>query len=248
MPIVTASTTQLSKPNDECFRQPVALRMGRRWLRQRRYGLWASERLRGCRNAMIRASLRVGPSSPSDDRQEPGRLAFGDGSCGASAGAGSDLSRTPQSCPEGGRAPRRGRRAAPPLLIIAGAGTGKTNTLAHRVAHLIAKGGDPGRVLLLTFSRRAAEEMTRRTNRILAQLTSKPRHCAGSMAGLPWSGIFHSVGARLLREYAPSIGLSPGFSLHDRADSADLMNLVRHELGMSTKDRRFPLKGTCLGV
>ncbi len=137
---------------------------------------------------------------------------------------------------------------APPLLIIAGAGTGKTNTLAHRVAHLIAKGGDPGRVLLLTFSRRAAEEMTRRANRILAQLTSKSRHSAGSMAGLPWSGTFHSVGARLLREYAPSIGLSPGFSLHDRADSADLMNLVRHELGMSTKAKRFPLKGTCLGI
>jgi DNA helicase-2/ATP-dependent DNA helicase PcrA len=137
---------------------------------------------------------------------------------------------------------------APPLLIIAGAGTGKTNTLAHRVAHLIAKGGDPGRVLLLTFSRRAAEEMTRRANRILAQFTAKSRHSAGSMAGLPWSGTFHSVAARLLREYAPSIGLSPGFSLHDRADSADLMNLVRHELGMSAKAKRFPLKGTCLGI
>ncbi len=137
---------------------------------------------------------------------------------------------------------------ASPLLIIAGAGTGKTNTLAHRVAHLIATGGDPGRVLLLTFSRRAAEEMTRRANRILAQLAARSSHCAAPIAGLPWSGTFHSVGARLLREYAPSIGLSPGFSLHDREDSADLMNLVRHELGFSTKPKRFPLKETCLSI
>ena len=137
---------------------------------------------------------------------------------------------------------------APPLLIIAGAGTGKTNTLAHRVAHLIAKGGDPGRILLLTFSRRAAEEMTRRANRILGQIGSPARHPAASHASLPWSGTFHSVGARLLREYAPSIGLSPGFTLHDREDSADLMNLVRHQLGFSAKAKRFPLKGTCLGI
>ena len=137
-------------------------------------------------------------------------------------------------------------RDSPPLLIIAGAGSGKTNTLAHRVAHLIAKGGDPGRILLLTFSRRAAEEMTRRANRILAQVGSGiGRACLG---GLPWSGTFHSVGARLLREYAPSIGLSPGFTLHDREDSADLMNLVRHDLGLSAKSKRFPLKGTCLGI
>lgn len=135
-----------------------------------------------------------------------------------------------------------------PLLIIAGAGTGKTNTLAHRVAHLIAGGCDPGRVLLLTFSRRAAEEMTRRANRILAELGARSGHFGGSIAALPWSGTFHSVGARLLREYAPSIGLDPGFSLHDREDSADLMNLVRHELGLSAKTKRFPLKRTCLGI
>lgn len=132
----------------------------------------------------------------------------------------------------------------PPLLIIAGAGTGKTNTLAHRVAHLIALGADPGRLLLLTFSRRAAEEMTRRAHRILGRVAGS----RSPVPSLPWSGTFHSVGARLLREYASAIGLSPGFTLHDREDSADLMNLVRHELGLSTKSRRFPLKGTCLGI
>lgn len=128
------------------------------------------------------------------------------------------------------------------LLVIAGAGSGKTNTLACRVAHLIAHGADPGRILLLTFSRRAAEEMTRRVARIVGH---------GSGAGAPllsWSGTFHSVGARLLREYAGRIGLAPDFSIHDRTDSADLMNLVRNELGFSAKSRRFPLKGTCLAI
>lgn len=134
----------------------------------------------------------------------------------------------------------------PPLLVIAGAGSGKTSTLAHRVAHLLAHGADPGRILLLTFSRRAADEMTRRVQRIAAQVS--PRHARLVSAGFPWSGTFHSVGARLLREYAGRIGLDPAFSIHDREDSADLMNLVRHELGMSAKNKRFPLKGTCLAI
>ena len=130
------------------------------------------------------------------------------------------------------------------LLVIAGAGTGKTNTLAHRVAHLIAHGADPGRILLLTFSRRAADEMTRRVTRILLQASGdRP-----GTAVLPWSGTFHSVGARLLREHAGRIGLSAEFTIHDREDSADLMNLVRHELEFSAKARRFPLKGTCLAI
>jgi DNA helicase-2/ATP-dependent DNA helicase PcrA len=125
-------------------------------------------------------------------------------------------------------------------LVIAGAGSGKTNTLAHRVAHMIANGVDPGRILLLTFSRRAADEMIRRTRRILGD------HQARTL--LPWAGTFHSVGARLLRDYAGRIGLSPDFTIHDREDSADLMNLVRHELGCSEKAKRFPLKGTCLAI
>ena len=133
-----------------------------------------------------------------------------------------------------------------PLLVIAGAGSGKTNTLAHRVAHLFACGADPGRILLLTFTTRAADEMARRVARILAQALGTGPRSAG--VGIAWSGTFHSVGARLLREYAGRLGLDPAFTIHDREDSADLMNLVRHEQGCSAKDRRFPLKGTCLAI
>ncbi len=133
-----------------------------------------------------------------------------------------------------------------PLLVIAGAGSGKTNTLAHRVAHLIAQGTDPGAILLLTFSRRAADEMARRAERIVRQLAADKQRLAG--AKLSWTGTFHSIGARLLREYAGRIGLDSGFTIHDRGDSADLMNLARHELGLSGKEKRFPLKNTCLAI
>jgi hypothetical protein len=135
---------------------------------------------------------------------------------------------------------------APPLLIIAGAGSGKTNALAHRVAHLIVGGVDPRRIMLLTFSRRAASEMQRRVERITAQvLGAKP----GLMIGaLGWSGTFHAIGARLLREYAQGIGLDRAFTIHDREDSADLMNLVRHDLGFSKLEERFPAKATCLAI
>jgi DNA helicase-2/ATP-dependent DNA helicase PcrA len=131
------------------------------------------------------------------------------------------------------------------LLVIAGAGSGKTNTLAHRVAHLVVKGVDPRRILLLTFSRRAALEMSRRVTRI-AGVALGAR--AAVAQGLTWSGTFHGIGARLLREYADLIGLAPTFTINDREDSADLMNLVRHELGLSAKERRFPAKGTCFAI
>jgi len=135
---------------------------------------------------------------------------------------------------------------APPLLIIAGAGSGKTNTLANRVAHLIVSGADPRRIMLLTFSRRAAAEMQRRVERITAEVLGAK---AGPMAhALNWSGTFHAVGARLLREYSLDIGLSNTFTIHEREDSADLMNLVRHDLGLSKTDKRFPMKGTCLSI
>jgi DNA helicase-2/ATP-dependent DNA helicase PcrA len=135
---------------------------------------------------------------------------------------------------------------APPLLIIAGAGSGKTNTLANRVAHLIVSGADPRRIMLLTFSRRAAAEMQRRVERITAEVLGAK---AGPMAhALNWSGTFHAIGARLLREYSLDIGLSNTFTIHDREDSADLMNLVRHDLGLSKTDKRFPMKGTCLSI
>lgn len=133
-----------------------------------------------------------------------------------------------------------------PLLVIAGAGSGKTNTLAHRVAHLIVKGADPRRILLMTFSRRAASEMARRVERICAQVLGAN---AGIMTdALAWAGTFHGIGARLLRDYAEQIGIDPDFTIHDREDSADLMNLARHELGFSKMESRFPTKGTCLSI
>jgi DNA helicase II / ATP-dependent DNA helicase PcrA len=135
---------------------------------------------------------------------------------------------------------------AAPLLIIAGAGSGKTNTLAHRVAHLIVAGVDPRRMLLLTFSRRAAAEMQKRVARITAQVLG-PKGAPMTEA-LSWSGTFHAIGARLLREYALELGLNNAFTIHDREDSADLMNLVRHELGFSKMQKRFPMKGTCLSI
>ena len=135
---------------------------------------------------------------------------------------------------------------AGPLLIIAGAGSGKTNTLAHRVAHLVANGIDPRRLMLLTFSRRAAMEMTRRVERIAANYIGS--NASVMTEALTWSGTFHAIGARLLREYAAQIGLDRSFTIHDRGDSADLLNLVRHELGFSKAEKRFPTKATCLAI
>jgi DNA helicase-2/ATP-dependent DNA helicase PcrA len=139
-----------------------------------------------------------------------------------------------------------GCTVGPPLLIIAGAGSGKTNTLAHRVSHLIVNGADPRRILLMTFSRRAATEMTRRVERIGRKISGAGPFVSSD--ALTWAGTFHRIGARLLREYAERIGLDPGFTIHDREDSADLMNLVRHEQGFSKTERRFPAKGTCLAI
>ena len=141
-----------------------------------------------------------------------------------------------------------GRYEAGPLLIIAGAGTGKTNTLAHRVAHLLLEGVDPARILLLTFSRRAAVEMTRRAERIIAEVMAATPGHAGALARLPWAGTFHSVGSRILRQHAHQVGLDPGFSVIDRGDSADLIDVVRHERGLSEQGRRFPRKDTCLAI
>src|SRR4051794_13182036 len=128
-----------------------------------------------------------------------------------------------------------------PLLIIAGAGTGKTQTLAHRVAALIARGADARRILLLTFSRRAAQEMTRRALRLLAR---RP----GGDATLPWAGTFHAIANRLLRLHAAEVGLDPAFTLLDREDAADLIDRLRHERELARTDRRFPRKGTCLAI
>ncbi|VTU40949.1 ATP-dependent DNA helicase UvrD1 [Variovorax sp. PBS-H4] len=139
-------------------------------------------------------------------------------------------------------------QAAPdmrPLLVIAGAGSGKTSTLAHRVAHLIARGADPQRILLLTFSRRAAQEMERRAGLVLAKVLGLRSEAPPA---LPWSGTFHGIGARLLREYAAQIGLDASFTIHDRGDAEDLMGLVRNDIGLAAMERRFPRKGTCLAI
>ena len=140
-----------------------------------------------------------------------------------------------------------------PLLIIAGAGTGKTNTLAHRVAHLVLEGIRPERMLLLTFTRRAAQEMTRRAQRIVAAALDKntgTRSGARSITEvkLSWSGTFHAIANRLIRRYAGRVGIDASFSVLDRGDAADLMDVLRHELGFSRLDKRFPRKDTCLAI
>ena len=132
-----------------------------------------------------------------------------------------------------------------PLLIIAGAGTGKTNTLAHRVAHLIATGTDPSRILLLTFTRRASAEMLRRVENILAA-SRGAKHA--SLLSRVWGGTFHAVANRLLRAHATSLGLGEAFTVIDRSDAEDLLNVVRSELALDKGNVRFPRKGTCLAI
>ena len=145
--------------------------------------------------------------------------------------------------------PEKGFKAGP-LLIIAGAGTGKTDTLAYRVAHLVIHGVDPARILMLTFTRRAATEMRRRAFEITRKALDE---ALGGISQtitqrMSWAGTFHSVGNRLLRHYAPHLKLDPQFSVLDRADSADLMDGLREELGLAAKEQRFPRKDTCLQI
>ena len=125
-----------------------------------------------------------------------------------------------------------------PLLIVAGAGTGKTTTLAARVAHLIDRGARPERLLLLTFTRRAAREMLQR---------------AATMSGHPdaervWGGTFHAVGNRLLRLHGHALGLSPDFTVLDQGDAAEVIGLLREELGLATTERRFARKETIAAI
>lgn len=138
-----------------------------------------------------------------------------------------------------------------PLLIVAGAGTGKTTTLAHRVAHLIANGVDPGRILLLTFTRRSASEMLRRVDALLVrwqQTARLQRAGAKAISRDVWGGTFHAVATRLLRQHGKLIGLGPEFTILDRSDAEDLLNILRSELELAKSDKRFPLKGTCLDI
>src|SRR5579872_1755943 len=141
--------------------------------------------------------------------------------------------------------------ASGPLLILAGAGTGKTDTLAHRVAHLVINGVDPARILMLTFTRRAALEMRRRAHDITRKALDDALGGGVSQSisqRLSWAGTFHSIGNRLLRHYAAHVQLDPHFSVIDRSDAADLMDSLRQELGLAGKEQRFPRKDTCLQI
>ncbi|MCO6437771.1 MAG: ATP-dependent helicase [Phycisphaerae bacterium] len=125
-----------------------------------------------------------------------------------------------------------------PVLVIAGAGTGKTKTLASRVAWLIERGVPPDRILLLTFTRRAAAEMIGRAARL----------CGKDASGKVWGGTFHAVSNRLLRVYGTAIGLPPDFTVMDEDDASDLMGLLRAELGLVGRERRFPSRDTLVRI
>jgi DNA helicase-2/ATP-dependent DNA helicase PcrA len=127
---------------------------------------------------------------------------------------------------------------AGPLLVVAGAGTGKTKTLAARVAALIRRGASPGRILLLTFTRRAAGEMVRRAGQVVGEATA---------AGV-WGGTFHAISHRLLRHYGRQLGLGKNFVVLDQGDAQDLMHLIRTDLGYHKAVTRFPQKGTLLAI
>jgi DNA helicase-2/ATP-dependent DNA helicase PcrA len=120
-----------------------------------------------------------------------------------------------------------------PSLVIAGAGSGKTRTLVYRVAYLIDSGIDPSQILLLTFTRKSAQEMLDRAGELIGVRSERVR-----------GGTFHSVANMLLRRYGRSIGLEPGFTILDRGDAEDLIALVRAQLGLNEKDKRFPRKAT----
>jgi DNA helicase II / ATP-dependent DNA helicase PcrA len=124
------------------------------------------------------------------------------------------------------------------LLIVAGAGSGKTKTLACRVARLLSSGVRPERILLLTFSRRAAREM----------LTRAGQMSENDGARRVWGGTFHAVANRLLRQHGAAVGLRQGFTVLDQGDNADLFGLVRHDLGLAERGQRFPKKDTLASV
>jgi DNA helicase-2/ATP-dependent DNA helicase PcrA len=118
-----------------------------------------------------------------------------------------------------------------PLLVIAGAGSGKTRTLIYRVARLIESGVPPGAILLLTFTRRAAQEMLRRVEQLV-----------GERGGQVSGGTFHSFANLVLRRFGSAIGLKPNFTILDRSDMEDVINLLRTRMGLASKERRFPKK------
>jgi DNA helicase-2/ATP-dependent DNA helicase PcrA len=124
-----------------------------------------------------------------------------------------------------------------PHLIIAGAGTGKTRTVTYRVAYLVELGVPPESILLLTFTRRAAQEMLRRASILLDARCEK-------VSG----GTFHSFANLVLRQYARMIGFESSFTILDQGDAEDVVNLLRTQMKFDTKERRFPRKQTLFDV
>ena len=124
-----------------------------------------------------------------------------------------------------------------PLLVLAGAGSGKTRTLVFRVARMVEEGIDPASILLLTFTRRAAEEMLQRVEALL-----------GSRCDRVTGGTFHSFANTILRRYAQLLGFANAFTILDRSDSEDVINLIRSRMGLDKKERRFPRKQTILEI
>ncbi|HEX9657474.1 MAG TPA: ATP-dependent helicase [Bacteroidota bacterium] len=124
-----------------------------------------------------------------------------------------------------------------PHLIIAGAGTGKTRTITYRVAYLVELGVHPESILLLTFTRRAAQEMLRRASILLDARCEK-------VAG----GTFHSFANSTLRQYAPLIGFESTFTILDQSDAEDVVNLLRTQMKLDTRERRFPRKNTLIDI
>jgi len=124
-----------------------------------------------------------------------------------------------------------------PVLVIAGAGSGKTRTLVYRVARLVESGVPPAQILLLTFTRKASEEMLGRASALVGGSCDR-------VAG----GTFHSFANIVLRRAGRPIGLEPGFTILDRSDAEDVLSLLRSRAGLDRKDRRFPRKNTILEV
>ena len=125
-----------------------------------------------------------------------------------------------------------------PLLVIAGAGSGKTRVIVHRVAYLIESGIDPQSILLLTFTRKAANEML---DRVQTLLQSKK---AANIMG----GTFHSFANFVLRKYARMLGLPHNFTVIDTADAEDIVDMIRTELRFNTKGKKFPQKGRIYNI
>lgn len=149
-----------------------------------------------------------------------------------------------------GQRSNNGAWQSDPLLVIAGAGTGKTTTLAHRVAHLCLHGVSPDRILLLTFTRLAAREMVQRSQQMVgaALKANNGQQGVGTPSKIDWVGTFHAIGTRLIRLYSESLGLDESFSVLDRGDAADVMDLERQLLGFHRSKDRFPQKATCLDI